>query len=141
MAQRGRKPTPPAVHDARGTSKPSRDNYEVLEAPSGVVRRPDGLPLDAQTIWDDYADTAMAMGTLKPADAVTFGQWCVMTAHLIASWNATPPQPAPSSYIQQWRTLGELFGLAGEKSRLVLKIGDGKSKPSGNPFARNGRSG
>lgn len=140
MAQRGRKPTPPAVHDARGTRQPSRDNYEVLEAPSGVIVRPDGLPLEAQVIWDDFADMAVAMGTLKPADAVVFGQWCVMTAAIKATWAGGPP--APASYVQQWRTLGELFGLAGEKSRIVLKITDGGRSPtaeSKNPFVRNGR--
>ena len=80
----------------------------------------------------------MAMGTLKPADAVTFAHWCQMTADIQQSWQPGNA-PAPAAFVQQWRTLGELFGLAGEKSRVVLKVTDGGAAKSGNPFARNGR--
>ena len=137
MAKRGPKPTLPAVKTARGTDRPCRDTYEILDAPSGDVQPPTDLPYAAVVIWHEFAPTAMAMGTLKPADSATFAQWCVMTANIQASWQPSN-DAAPASYIQQWRTLGELFGLAGEKSRLALKVIDG-DRPSTNPFKRNGR--
>ena len=118
------------------TAQPCRDNFEVIAPPEGSVRRPEGLPLDVQAIWDDYAPVAEEMGTLKPADAMAFAQWCVMSAHLQAAWASEDPTPAPASYIQQWRTLGEMFGLCGARSRIVRK---GNEKPAGNPFSRNGR--
>jgi hypothetical protein len=138
MARRGTKPLPPALHDARGTRSKVPGGVEVLVAGDGLVARPDGMTLAAQMVWDDYADHAMSMGTLKPADTMTFAQWCQMSADIQASWQPGSA-PAPASFIQQWRTLGELFGLAGEKSRVVLKVTDGKAKDAGNPFARNGR--
>lgn len=127
------RPELPARKKAKGTERKHRDVYEVLPAPSGTVTRPDGLSLAAQAVWDDLAGTAEAMGTLKPADSYVFGQFCTMTAHIQAAWAAD--EPAPSSYIQQWRMLGELFGVAGEKSRVVLKIKD--DQVSTNPFSRN----
>lgn len=139
MARRGRKPLPPAIHAARGTVSEAGGEITMLRAEDGLVVRPDGLPLGAQTIWDDYADRAIAMGTLKPADAMSFAAWCVLGDLMQQSWRPGNA-PMPAAFIQQWRTLGELFGLAGEKSRVVLKVTDGgAAKSSGNPFARNGR--
>jgi len=138
MARRGRKPLPPAVHAQRGTVSEAAGEIEMLQAGDGVVQRPEGMPLGAQLIWDDYADHAMAMGTLKPADAMSFAAWCVLGDLMQQSWRPGNA-PMPAAFIQQWRTLGELFGLAGEKSRVVLKVTDGKAKDAGNPFARNGR--
>ncbi|MBS4048148.1 MAG: hypothetical protein KG075_17515 [Alphaproteobacteria bacterium] len=113
----------------------------VIDAAAGDVMPPEGLPLAAVLIWEDYARLAQAMGTLKPCDAVAFGQWCVMTANIQATWKVVkgqpPPEPAPASYIQQWRTLGELFGVMGEKSRVTLKAG--WKNPAENPFGRNGK--
>ena len=136
MAPRGRKPELPANKAARGTERNDRQ-YEVIEAPTGLVVPPDGMPEGAILLWHDYAPIADLMGTLKPADAMSFAQWCVMSWHLQQSWQLGA-DPAPSSYIQQWRTLGELFGLAGEKSRLASKvINDPQAR--GNPFARRGK--
>lgn len=126
---------------ARGTLQPCRDVNVVIDASAGDVVPPDGLPLEAVMIWDDYARLATAMGTLKPCDAIAFGQWCVMTANIQATWkpmtNGAMPEPAPASYIQQWRTLGELFGVMGEKSRVTLKAG--WKNPEANPFGKNGK--
>ena len=53
MARRGTKPLPPAMHDARGTVSKVPGGVEVLPTSDGVVLRPDGMNLAAQTIWDD----------------------------------------------------------------------------------------
>ena len=112
-----------------------------------LVERPEGLPAAAVLVWDDYAPAAMNTGTLKQQDALAFGQWCVMSAHLQAAWaddGYDSGSPVPASYIQQWRTLGELFGMAGIKSRLIARGAAGGASQdgggaSGNPFARNGK--
>ncbi|WP_193171266.1 hypothetical protein [Nisaea nitritireducens] len=155
MAQRGRKTTPPSEKRRRGTAQPSRDIAVVLDVANSdstgeKVQIPDGIPTSAEIIWKDYAPAAERMGTLKPCDAMSFGQWCVMTAHLQAAWSIRGENgedgsvPIPSSYIQQWRTLGEMFGLVGLKSRVVSggkPAGDecGGAQSSANPFARNGK--
>lgn len=133
-----KKAVPEHQKAARDTVQPSRNVYQVLEAPSGIVRKPEGLSVEAGMIWDDYADTVMAMGTLKPADADTFGQWCTMTAQIRASWEDIST-PVPASFTQQWRQLGELFGVAGEKSRIVLKVRDQDPGANANPWAKHVR--
>ncbi|MEP3114914.1 hypothetical protein [Nisaea sp.] len=155
MAQRGRKPTPPSEKRRRGTAQPSRDIAVVLDVANSdsigeKVEIPDGIPTAAEIIWKDYAPAAEKIGTLRACDAMSFAQWCVMTAHLQAAWSMRGDSgedasvPIPSSYIQQWRTLGEMFGLVGLKSRVVSggkPKGDenGGGRPSANPFARNGK--
>lgn len=136
--KRGRKALPPATHAARGTVSQVPGGVEVLPTAGGLVQRPDGMSLAAQMVWDDFADRAMAMGTLKPADALLFAQWCQMSADIQASW-APGNAPAPAAFIAQWRQIAELFGLAGEKSRVVLKVVDADPAGNANPFARNGR--
>ena len=147
MPPRGPKPVPASQKKRRGTLQPSRNVHDVMEITGGVeglVERPDGLPAAAVLVWDDYAPAAMNTGTLTQQDALAFGQWCVMSAHLQAAWaDGDSGSPVPASYIQQWRTLGELFGLAGIKSRLIERGAAGGASrdgggASGNLFVRNG---
>lgn len=132
---KGRKPELRAVKQQRGTLRPYRDIHGLAEAPAGEVVRPDGLRLEAQVIWDEFAPVAAGMGTLRPADALAFGMWCVMSSQVQAAWQTT--EVVPASFVAQWRMLGELFGLAGEKSRIVMKVIDAE-RPT-NIFSRNGR--
>ena len=135
MARKGNRQLP-AVKAQRGTVRPCRESgVQVLTTLAGLVQRPDGLNLAAQQMWDDYAPTAEAMGTLKPGDAMCFAHWCVMGAQIQASWQTT--EVVPASFVAQWRMLGELFGLAGEKSRVVMKVIDAE-RPA-NIFSRNGK--
>lgn len=129
----GPKPLPPHVKAARGTAQPCRDTYRPLETPEGAVTPPPGMPLEALVIWDDLAPVAIALGTLKPADAYAFAQLCNMTAAIQSTWRGGPP--APAAYVAQWRLMLELFGLAGAKSRLVTEA----TAKHDNPFLRNGR--
>ncbi len=138
MPRKGRKPELPSDKEKRGTLQPSRDTYEVLTTPVGVVRMPDGLPMEAHDIWDEYADICMSMGTLKAADVHSFAQWCVLTAQIRMTWTDILGAPVPASTLQQWRTLGEMFGLAGEKSRIVLKVKEASASKQ-NPWANHGR--
>ena len=130
----GSKPLPRSLTAARGPAQPCRDRYDVLPAPDGAVSPPPGLSLAALVIWDDLAPVAIGLGTLKPSDAYAFGHLCTMTAAIQATWREPPP--APAAYVAQWRMMLELFGLAGEKSRLIAKT-PGRSPE--NPFNNNGK--
>lgn len=102
---------------------------------------PGDLPLGAREVWADHAPALIAKGWLTSVDLVAFGQWCVMTHHLMQAWAAkgTEDDPLPSaSYIQQWRTLGESFYIT-PGARASVKAGATPQPPSGNPFAKNGR--
>lgn len=92
------------------------------------------MPDVALEIWDRLAPQALAMGTLKPADTLLFGQLCVMASHLRKSWELG--EAAPAAYIAQIRVLAEGFGLAGEKSRVMAFA---PKQSASNPFSRNGR--
>ena len=111
----GRKCDPQALKIRRGTARRDRTKPQA-ETPGGKVQPPSGLPSEARSIWKQMAPIAQEMGSLKPADALAFGQWCVMTADLKKTWSQR--EVAPAALITQWRLLGEMFGLAGEKSRV-----------------------
>jgi hypothetical protein len=142
----GRKPLPASEKIARGTDQPSRRKagVDLVDmGPPSEIQLPTDLPLGAAEVWADHAPGLIAKGWLTAVDAVAFGQWCVMTHHLMQAWNAkgTDDDPLPSaSYIQQWRTLGEAFYIT-PGARAAMKPAAADKKPTGNPFARNGRRG
>lgn len=131
--KRGAKPQLPTSKAARATTRADRDQFELIEAPAGELVRPDGLSLAAQTVWDDLAPMAVEMGTLKPCDVFTFSTLCDLIARIQMTWQGS--EPAPAAYLAEARRLGELFGLAGERSRVTQKA----EAKSSNAFAANGR--
>lgn len=135
MERGHRRPALPSEKKARGTTKPSRDTgVKVMETLSPALSlRPPPLPDDVAEVWADYVNEAVAHGA-RQCDAESFAEWCSMAAALRKCRKAE--EPAPASYVAQFRMLGELFGLAGPKSRLVRPAGD--EKPA-NPFKRNGK--
>ncbi|HEY0836729.1 MAG TPA: hypothetical protein VGE72_22655 [Azospirillum sp.] len=140
MAKRGQKPLPPSLKAARGTEQPCRDVHAVIDTPSPELglKTPVDTPLEVAVVWEEYVEAAVAHGA-RQCDADSFAEWCTMTANLRKA-RASGGDLPPASYIQQWRTLGELFGLAGPKSRVLPKGAGEPHKPT-NPFARNGRRG
>lgn len=135
MERGHRRPALPGQKEARGTARPSRDTGVKLMdtvSPSLSISPPE-LPDDVAEVWADNIDSAVAHGA-RQCDADSFAEWCSMAAMLRKARKAKTP--APASYVAQFRMLGELFGLAGPKSRMVKPSGDG---PTENPFARNGR--
>lgn len=151
MPARGKKAEPAEVKAARGTRQPCRTVTSIVSPSPALAISPPELPLDVADVWAEYCEAAIAHGA-RQCDADTFAEWCAMTAVLRRARNAeveqlgpdgeaigttTQATPAPASYVQQWRQLGELLGLAGAKSR----VGGAKpaaEKASANPFARNG---
>ncbi len=133
MPKPGRKPDITADKQARGTLRPSRNQFVTITTPSPVIAiQPPDLPYDVALVWTEYLADAVVHGA-RQCDADSFAQWCTMTAHLRQSRAAPSDGLPPASYIQQWRTLGELFGLAGPKSRIG-QAPDGPGKP--NPFLK-----
>jgi hypothetical protein len=116
----------------RNTLRSDRARHQVV-VDDGVVEPPLGLPLEAGLVWSELAPSLIASGLLRAIDAGAFGQYCVLTAHLRQLWPINEAPPA--SYIGQWRLLGELFGVVGEKSRVLAR----KRQAEANPFARNGK--
>lgn len=145
--QRGhRKADTPEMKAVRGTVRPSRDGVDTIESLSPVLSiSPPKLPLDVADVWAEYVGAAISHGA-RQCDADSFAEWCTMSAFLRRARNGSEEDggeggvPAPASYVQQWRQLGELFGLAGPKSRVMPK-GQADSGKGSNPFARNGRRG
>jgi hypothetical protein len=117
----GRKPLPRDVKLARGTLEPGRDKRPEHRSMSPELRHPaTELPYDVAIVWEEYVADAAAAGARK-CDADTFAEWCTMTANLRQSRAASGTDSAgipPAAYLAQWRMLGELFGLAGPKSRI-----------------------
>lgn len=134
--QRGRKPDP-FGKAARGTEQPCRDVHALIDtnSPALSITAPAGLPDAAVEVWADYIGAAASHGA-RQCDADSFAEWCTMTAILRAA--RSKGEAAPASYVQQWRSLGELFGLAGPKSRIMAK-GAAPAERAGNRFAGNGR--
>ncbi|MGH6977840.1 MAG: hypothetical protein ACRED4_00870 [Brevundimonas sp.] len=135
MQKGHRRPALPGQKEARGTARPSRDTgVKLMETVSPKLSLvPPELPDDVAEVWADNVDSAVAHGA-RQCDADSFAEWCTMAAMLRTARKSKAP--APASYVAQFRMLGELFGLAGPKSRMVKPAGDG---PTENPFARNGR--
>lgn len=135
MSKRGSKPLTPAEKLARGTTRPDRATFETMASPSPAMgMAPPELPYAVALVWEEYVAAAVAHGALQ-CDADAFAEWCTMTSNLRRSRGAAGTDAdgvPPSSYIQQWRTLGELFGLAGPKSRVHTKPAGGVP----NPFLR-----
>lgn len=133
MAARGKRAEPAEVHAARGTRRAGRPVPVAIVSSSSVLgMQPPELPADVAQVWADYVGAAIVHGA-RQCDADSFAEWCTMTANLRKA--RTAEEAAPASYIQQWRQLGELFGLCGPKSRLLPKAGG--DQPS-NPFLRHG---
>lgn len=134
--QRGRKPDP-IGKAARGTDQPCRDVHALIDtsSPALAVTPPVGLPDAAAEVWADYIVAVVGHGA-RQCDADSFAEWCTMTAILRGA--RTKGEAAPASYVQQWRSLGELFGLAGPKSRVMVKGAAGPERAA-NRFGRNGR--
>ncbi len=138
MPKPGRKPDSSAEKQTRGTLTPSRDRFAAIASPSPIIAvQPPDLPDDVAEVWLQYLPDAVAHGA-RQCDADSFAQWCTMTAHLRQSRAAPADGLPPASYIQQWRTLGEMFGLCGPRSRIGQKA-DKPAEP--NPFTRNKRPG
>jgi phage terminase small subunit len=132
--QRGRKPEPPSVKEARRTIRPYRDaKTGEMTVPGSPPVRPDYLTPQAIDVWQEEIGRVMAAGTVE-IDSAHFARYCSLEALVRAAFNAGEPPPA--AYLTVLRQYAELMGIAGRKSR-VGKVADDPSK-NANPFARNG---
>ncbi len=128
--QRGTKPTPPSVKEARGTLQPWRDGERVeIVVPSDPPLAP-ALTPSAQVVWETELPRVMAAGVVE-LDSGLFGVYCHLKAAVDQCFasDETPPM----SSITELRRLSELLGIAGPKSRVGRAP---PPKPDGNPFTK-----
>ena len=129
----GRRPTPKTEKIARGTARSDRPEFIVLPTEDGAVLPPEGSMTDeAMLVWELHAPPAILAGVLKPCDAEQFAVYCNLTAFIRQCHRAG--EAAPAAHYAEQRRQAELFGLAGERSRLIT----GKPRPKSNPFLTNG---
>lgn len=108
----------------------------MLEAPVGQILPPEGSLSDhAQIVWDELAPQAVAMGTLKAPDVHLFAAHCNLIAMIHLAHRAGAP--APAAQYAEARKQAELFGLAGERSRVIGGLA--KLPPKENPFLKHKR--
>lgn len=140
MPAPGKKPEPKSVHKQRGTVQPCRSaSVDIIETLSPALSlTPPKLPDAVAEVWADYVALAVTHGA-RQCDAESFAEWCTMAANLRKAREADAS--APASYVAQFRMLGELFGLAGPKSRVVQRAGGAEDGRPKNPFERNGARG
>ncbi len=132
--KRGPKALPVSVKAARGTKQPCRDGDKTQIIVAGdPPMMPDGISVEAQMIWADEIGRVMSAGVAE-ADSSLFADYCELTA-LVRKAFASGAAP-PAAYLSEQRRRAEMLGIAGPKSRVSRSD---PTKPSINPFARNGR--
>jgi phage terminase small subunit len=136
VMRRGPKPELPSVKANGGTFRPHRDRFKVEVSTSNALPiKPDWLSPAGQTIWDENVTRAAAVGVTEH-DTVIFTIFCNLTGEIV---QAVQAGKAVSIAAQtEVRRLGELLGLAGPRSRIVMD--NPASKGTRNPFVRRPRS-
>lgn len=133
--KRGPKPELPSTKEARGTLQPCRDGHKVeIIEPESLPQRPDWLTAEGEEVWIDDLGRVSAGRLLSERDATMFAQYCNLQGAIIKTWRLGEVPPA--AHLMEARKMAEQFGIFGAKSRLGVKVDDGKKA---NPFARNGR--
>ena len=130
--RRGPKPETPSVKANGGTFRPHRDRLKVEVVASGALpAKPDWLSAAGQTIWDENVARAAAVGVTEH-DTVIFAIFCNLTGEIAQAVRADRVVSVAAQ--TEVRRLGELLGLAGPKSRII--VDNSAPEGGGNPFVR-----
>lgn len=128
------KPLPSHTKKARGTLRPSRQIGVIeITTPDAPPQQPDWLTASGEAVWLDNIGRVMAVGLATEADSDLLGLWCNLVGACGEAWRAGAVPPGWA--VTESRRLGELFGLAGARSRIVRGLETGPSAE--NPFAHN----
>jgi phage terminase small subunit len=134
--RRGPKPELPSLKARSGTFRPHRDRFKVeILTSSTFPVKPDWLTAAGQTIWDENVARAAAIGVTE-YDTVIFAIFCNLTGEIAQAVRAGKAVSVAAQ--TEVRRLGELLGLAGPKSRII--VDNPASEGARNPFARRRRS-
>lgn len=129
--QPGPKRQLPSEKKAKGTYQPVRDGnrIEIIE-PMSMPQRPDWLTSEAGEVWlDDVGRVRLA----TESDSTLFANYCTLQGGILKAIRANEMPPVAA--FAEVRKLQEVLGIAGARSRVGVKSGDGKT---GNVFGRNG---
>jgi hypothetical protein len=96
---------------------------------------PSWLTPAGEEAWLELLPQATTVGLVSELDSTALGQLANLTGALATCWRAG--QVPPIMAITEHRRLCTLFGIAGEKSRAMVK----RKSDTPNPFAKYGRRG
>jgi hypothetical protein len=126
---------PAELKRARGTLRPSRQK-DVIEitTPLDPPIEPSWLTEDGRAAWLDNVGRVMQTGFAREVDSDLFALFCNLLGGIARAWTLGEAPPAWAA--REARLLAELFGLAGEKSRIVRGLSPA-TPGAGNPFDTN----
>jgi hypothetical protein len=121
------KPLPAATKKARGTLRAHRQ-LGVIEivAPGSPPIMPSWLTKSGEAVWLDNVGRAMQLGLVAEADSDLFASWCCLIGAIGDAWGSGGAPPGWA--VTESRRLGELFGLAGARSRIVRGLEPGPER-------------
>lgn len=127
--KRGPKADTAATKRSRGTFKPYRDDGRVqVMLPDALPVQPTWLTEAGQLEWLDNIGRVASTRLATETDSVLFGTLCNLAGALAQCWQSGAVPPA--AHLVELRRLGELFGIAGPRSRV-----DAPKRPTeANPF-------
>lgn len=132
-----RKPLPASMKLDRGTLRPSREKGVVeIATPLDPPMMPPWLTEDGKAAWLDNVGRVMQTGLAREIDSDLFATWCNLMGAMSRAWTSGDVPPAWA--VGEARRLGELFGLAGVRSR-IMRGGTDAGVNGPNPFGSNGR--
>ena len=130
--RRGPKPELPWVKASSGTFRPHRDRFKVEVLTSCTLPvKPDWLTATGDLIWHDNIARAATIG-ITEHDSVVFAIFCNLTGEIAQAMRAGKMVSIAAQ--TEVRRLAELLGLAGPKSRVIVK--NPPPETGLNPFAR-----
>lgn len=116
---RGRPPKPVAELVAAGTFRPHRhaDRVDIVGSSDPPVM-PDGLPPEAQLVWQENLGRVMQAG-VNELDSDLFATYCLLIAEIraAASRGEAPPAATVSNQIR----LANALRLGGPQSRVAVR--------------------
>jgi hypothetical protein len=117
---------------ARGTLRKCRErNVVEITAPDELPTMPAWLTPEGEAEWADLLPRVAAAAS--EVDSALLGVLANLQGALAACWRAG--EVPPTGAITEHRKLSEAFGIAGPRSRVIVK----PAPKEPNPFARNGR--
>lgn len=134
---KGRRPSPVARRRIMGNPSGRRMPEDVPE-PKGEAKKPaefinatDPLYVKASQLWDEFAPTLSAMGTLTSADGPNFETWCLLLAEQRTSFGTMT-----TTRLNALHVVGGLLGMdAGSRTRLGAH-GNKKTESPGAKYLR-----
>jgi hypothetical protein len=132
------KPLPAELKRQRGTLRPAREKGVIeIAAPRDPPMMPGWLTEAGKSAWLDNVGRVMQTGLGTELDSDLFANYCNLIGAIGQAWAAG--EVPPGWAIGEARRLGELFGLAGARSRILRRPGEAGAPDPSNPFLNRSR--